>query len=347
MALDEEPPFWWTRPGAMAFLLSPISFVWGQAVGYNMARSPAASAPVPVLCIGNFIAGGAGKTPTAIAFANAVRKAGHVPGFLSRGYGGQLEGPLVVDLQKHRAVDVGDEPLLLAEEQTTVISGNRPAGAELLAANGCDFIIMDDGFQNPSLEKDFSLVVVDAQRGLGNGFAIPAGPLRAPLRRQLPHADAVLVIGAAVGGDEVIRQAARHGKPTHMAHVRPLRKREWKGQRVFAYAGIADPSKLFDTLDAVGADIVGKRGFADHHFYTEEEAEELLRLAKESEAVPVTTSKDMARLRSAGSAQDALAAASKVMEVKLEFEDPRAAAMIVDVTARNAQSRLVRSRTTH
>lgn len=344
MALDEEPPFWWTKPGAMAFLLSPFAFLWGQAVGFNMGRRPSASASVPVLCIGNFIAGGAGKTPTALAFAQAARKAGYAPGFLSRGFGGQISGPTIVNLKKHRAIDVGDEPLLLAGEVLTVVSHNRPAGAELLVANGSDFIIMDDGFQNPSLEKDFSLVVVDAKRGLGNGFSIPAGPLRASLKQQLPHADAVLVIGKAVGGDEVIRQAARRGKPVYTASVMPVRKREWKGQKVFAYAGIADPSKLFDTLEETGADIVDERAFSDHHFYTAEEAADLLRLAREKKATPVTTSKDMARLAGTGKQQEALAAASKVMEVKLELEDPRATAIVIDAAVRNAQSRLMNRR---
>ena len=176
MALEEAPPFWWENPGWQAWLLGPLGFAYGQVSSKRMNFSPSLSVDVPVLCIGNFITGGAGKTPTAIRFAKHIRKQGSKPGILSRGWGGSVNSPTVVKNDHHNAHDVGDEALLHAANAVTVVSSDRTAGAKLLLEQGCDFIIMDDGFQNPSLLKDYNLVVVDAKRGLGNGFydACPA-----------------------------------------------------------------------------------------------------------------------------------------------------------------------------
>lgn len=343
-AMDEAPPFWWTRPGPLAWALSPLSLLWGSGAARRMEMPPSASVGIPVLCIGNFIAGGAGKTPTALALARAARQRGRIPGFLSRGYGGRMTGPALVDPDRHRAIDVGDEPLLLAANAMTAISADRPAGADLLAANGCDFLIMDDGFQNPALEKDYSLVVVDARRGIGNGFAIPAGPLRAPLGRQLGMADAVLVIGEGSGADKVIRSAARRAKPVHRAAMRPLSREAFKGKWFLAFAGIADPQKFFDSLKACGAELFEMRGFPDHHPYSEEEAGELLEKAEFNKVALVTTAKDMARMRGAGGVVEKLAEAAQLFEVELEFEDPRVPALVVDATLSRAEQRMLRRR---
>ncbi|MEM7461428.1 MAG: tetraacyldisaccharide 4'-kinase [Pseudomonadota bacterium] len=344
MALDEAPPFWWKRPGPLAFLLSPIGFLWGRATAVRMSLPPDASVSVPVLCIGNFIAGGAGKTPTAIAFGKsaAARK---IPfGFLSRGYGGQYKGPTVVNLKKHHAADVGDEPLLLAKHGKTVVSADRYAGASMLVAEGCKLIIMDDGFQNPSIAKDFSLVVVDAKRGTGNGFSIPAGPMRAPLAAQLAYADAVLVIGDSRAGDQIIRQVARRGKLLHTARIVPKAIRKWKGKKFFAFAGIADPDKFFISLKKAGSIVEVRRSFPDHHAYTDEEANDLVREAQSRELQLVTTSKDMARLAGVGEPQDQLISETIVFDVELEFDDPRATDLVLDATLSAAEARLLRER---
>ncbi len=341
MALEEAPPFWWKKTGPLALLFSPLSLVWGWASTKRMELAPTASVPVPVLCVGNFIAGGAGKTPTAIALAAAAKKRGLKPGFLSRGHGGRIVGPALVDLEKHRAADTGDEPLLLAKAATTVICAKRPAGARLLVELGCNFIIMDDGFQNPSLAKDFSIVVVDAKRGIGNGWTIPSGPMRAPLSDQLALASAVLVIGEAPGADRVIRETARRGKPCYLARVRVSKAASWKGRKFLAFAGIADPSKFYDSLESTGAQIVSRRSFSDHHVFTRDEASELLTLAKDQEAELVTTAKDMARLAGTRDELAVLAVETKVLEIALEFDDTRAANMIIEHTLARAQQRFL------
>ena len=310
--------------------------------GRRMETAPSASVSVPVLCVGNFIAGGAGKTPTAIAICRAAAKHGLKPGFLSRGFGGSLAGPALVDLAHHHAAEVGDEPLLLAEEAPTVISADRPAGAARLVAEGCDFIILDDGFQNPHLAKDYNLVVVDAGRGIGNGMTIPSGPLRAPLTRQMALADSVVVIGDAPGGDRVIRETARRGKPSFLASLKPMQKAKWRKMRCLAFAGIGDPEKFFASLAECGADLVLTRAFPDHHVYSDEEIEELLEEAREQDLALVTTTKDMARLRGAGSMKEKLAEESQVFGVELEFEDQRTLSLILDATLARAEERALK-----
>lgn len=344
MALDEAPPFWWKRPGPLSFLLFPIGLLWGRAAALRMSLPPDASVSVPVLCIGNFIAGGAGKTPTAIAFGKsaAARK---IPfGFLSRGYGGLYKGPMLVDSKKHSSTDVGDEPLLLAMHGKTVISADRYAGASMLVAEGCELIIMDDGFQNPAMAKDFSLVVVDAKRGVGNGFSIPAGPMRAPLGAQLVHADAVLVIGDAKAGDQMIRQVARRGKLLHTARIVPKQVKDWKDKACLAYAGIADPEKLFISLENAGATVKVRRSFPDHHVYTDEEAADLIHEAQNRKLQLVTTSKDMVRLYGLGKPQEKLASKTAVLDVTMEFDDPRTTDLVLDATFAAAEARLLRER---
>ncbi|MFZ1814663.1 MAG: tetraacyldisaccharide 4'-kinase [Rhizobiaceae bacterium] len=343
MALQESPPFWWRKAGVRAWALSPLAALWGAVAARRMEQKPSASVQVPVLCVGNFVAGGAGKTPTVLALGKAARKRGLTPGFLSRGYGGHLHGPVMVDLDHHSASDVGDEPVLLARQAPTAISADRPAGAELLAARGCNFIIMDDGFQNPHLQKDFSLLVIDSGRGAGNGMPIPAGPLRAPLGRQLAMANGVLVIGRQSGADAIIRQTARRGKPVYLANTVAIRPSQWKKRRVVAYAGIADPLKFYGTLKDCGADIAARRSFPDHHVFTQEEVWELNESASRLEAELVTTAKDIARLEGGSHHQRELAASSLCLEIELEFDDPRTAGIIIDATLAAHDERMLAS----
>lgn len=340
MAAGEAPPFWWKKPGLESFLLWPAARAWGSVASWRMRRPAKSGAGVPVLCVGNFIVGGAGKTPTALALAGRAAARGLRPGFLSRGYGGAMRGVHVVDPGRHTAHETGDEPQLLARVAPTVIcGGNRVAGAHLLVAQGCDFVIMDDGFQNPDLARDFSLVVVDSRRGVGNGAVFPAGPLRAPLVDQLVLADAVLVIGEAPGADRVIRFAARSATPVHHARIVAANGEDFHGRKVVAYAGIADPEKFFATLAECGASVLARHSFADHHFFSEEEAGELLRSAKEAKAMLVTTSKDFFRLHG-GDALRRLAKRSKVLAVSIDFEDASLPDRIIEATlAAFAQNR--------
>ena len=336
--MNETPNFWWRPPGAAALALAPLSWAYGRLAAMRMAMPPRSVSQLPVLCIGNFIVGGAGKTPTALALADAAKKTGFAPGFLSRGYGGQVSAPCLVDRTLHNAHDVGDEPLLLAARHPTVVAADRPKGAALLEQQGVDLIIMDDGFQNPSLRKDYSLVVVDAMRGIGNGYAMPGGPLRAEFETQLSHADAVLVIGEDDAAQNIIRAAARRAKPVYLASLKPVNPRKWKGRKILAFAGIGNPDKFFTSLTQAGAELIESRRFGDHHRLVADEIDEIIETADRNNLEIATTAKDAARLEGVGAAHAGFLERVAVFKVRLTFENPAMAAAIVEQTVRNART---------
>jgi tetraacyldisaccharide 4'-kinase len=315
-----EPAFWWREPGLAARLLSPVAALYGAVAARRMRRT-GARAPAKVVCIGNLTVGGAGKTPTAIAAARLLRDAGANPAFLTRGYGGRLAGPVVVT-PTHTAAEVGDEPLLLARVAPTVVARDRVAGAAAAVATGADTIVMDDGFQNPSLAKDLSVLVVDGRRGIGNRKVIPAGPLRAPLAAQLARAHALLVVGEAGWSARTVTAAAPAAGPlllTGRLVPDPAAVAALKGTRVLAFAGIADPDKFFATLRAAAIEVVVTRRFADHHRFGASEANDLIAVAERSGLTLVTTEKDMVRM-TGDPALAALAARAKTLPVTLELD---------------------------
>jgi tetraacyldisaccharide 4'-kinase len=304
------PGFWWRKSGATAALLSPLAAIYGAVAGRRLAQN-GERAGVPVICIGNPTVGGAGKTPTAIAVARLLIGAGERPAFLTRGYGGKLSGPVRLETS-HTAADVGDEPLLLARVAPTVVSRDRVAGARHALAADATVIVMDDGFQNPALAKDLSILVIDGARGIGNGHVIPAGPLRAPLVPQLERAHAILIVGDGAGAVPATKL------PTFHARLAPDRAElaNLGGRRVLAFAGIGDPQKFFATLAAAGVNAQIQRGFADHHRYRADEAAALLAEAERHDLTLLTTEKDLARLQG-DPALTALAARVHVLPVEL------------------------------
>ncbi len=277
-------------------------------------------AGVPIICIGNPTLGGAGKTPTALAVARMLKAAGERPVFLSRGYGGRQRGPLLVAPDRDRAADVGDEPLLLARVAPTVVAHDRVEGAKAAQAAGASIIVMDDGFQNPSLAKDFSVLVIDGRRGLGNSRVFPAGPLRAPLDAQLARADAVVLVGAVGEGAAVAGAAAEARKlPLFRAWLEPDREAiaTLAGGRVLAFAGIGDPERLFATLREAGIAVAATRNFADHHRYTPADARDLCRQADAEGLMLVTTEKDQGTAAGRGGNGGAGCTGARVLPVGL------------------------------
>jgi len=317
------PAFWWQpRSSMLANLLRPAGSIYGAVAGRRM-RQAGECAALPVICIGNFTAGGAGKTPAAIAVAEILDGAGENPAFLSRGYGGNLRGPVQVQPQ-HRALDVGDEPMLLAAMAPTIVSADRPAGARLAHEIGATALIMDDGLQNPSLRKDCAFAVVDGATGIGNGLPLPAGPLRAPMKAQWPAVDAVLVIGNGAAGEAVAHGAERLGKRVFKGHLAPGRELadRVRGRRVLAFAGIGRPEKFFDTLRVCGAIVEEARAFPDHHPYNRSDLDGLRREAEARGLQAVTTEKDFVRIASLNGSvawMDLM-----VLPVRLRFDDEAA-----------------------
>lgn len=305
-----EPSFWWREASWQAALLAPVAAIYGAVAAWRMRRAGAA-AGVPVICVGNFHTGGAGKTPTAILVARLVAAAGERPVFLTRGYGGTLAGPVRVDPARHGAADVGDEPLLLERVAPVIVARDRVAGARAARAAGASVIIMDDGFQNPALRKDLSLNVIDAARGVGNGGVLPAGPLRAPLAAQLARTDAMIEIdepradrNAKAGADTNAIPPA-HGLaagrtiPRWRARFRVRAGHEVaRGKRVLAFAGIGDPARFFATLRAHGVDVAAREVFPDHHPFSADDLARLAARAAREGLTLMTTEKDHVRLAS-------------------------------------------------
>ncbi|MER8375117.1 tetraacyldisaccharide 4'-kinase [Mesorhizobium sp. M1406] len=328
---SEAPPFWWEEPDWRVLALSPLSAIYALAAGRGMRRAKREKIEAPVLCIGNFTVGGTGKTPVAIALAEQAQRMHLKPGFLSRGHGGSFAEPHVVDINHDSAKHVGDEPLLLAEHAPVAVTPNRAAGARLLLEkHGCNFLIMDDGFQSARIHIDYALVVVDARYGIGNGRVIPGGPLRAKVVDQLVFTSGLLKMGEGTAADAVVRQAARAGRPIFEARTEPSGKAGFAGKRLLAFAGIGHPEKFFDTVRAAGGELVSTRPFPDHHFYAEDELAELAATAGAERLGLITTAKDAARLRH-GASRDFLDQL-EVLEIDTVFELDHVPARIIDET---------------
>ena len=316
-----EPAFW-HRPSPTSHLLRPLAALYGAIAAQRLQRN-GFDAGIPVLCVGNYHLGGAGKTPAVLALAALLRELGETPVVLSRGYGGRLRGPITVDISKHAAADVGDEPLMLAFHGPVVVARDRIDGVALAKSQGASVILMDDGFQNPAVNKDAALIVIDSERGVGNGRVFPAGPLRAPLPPQLARTDALIVVGAGAAAEAVAAAVAASSRPVLSARLKPdaASRAQLKDRRVLAFAGIGDPARFFRTLRSNGVEVVRERPFADHHPFSARDIEALAAEAKRDGLTLVTTEKDLVRLRRP--TQLASVGSDIVpFKVELEFADP-------------------------
>lgn len=314
------PGFWFTAPDALApkaRLLRPLSRLYAAATARRL-RHPGTRVSVPVICVGNLNAGGTGKTPTVIALLARLRERKIHAHVVSRGHGGKLTGPLQVDPGRHVAADVGDEPLLLARHAPVWIARDRAAGAIAAIAAGAEAIILDDGFQNPALIKDLSLIVVDAERGFGNGLCLPAGPLREPVATGLGRADLLLSIGRASAQQDFVRRWGPAIVVPHLtAALEPVAKTaDWAGQKVLAFAGIGHPGKFFETLHGLGAEIVEAVPFGDHRPLGAADLARLATRAASLGATLATTEKDAMRLSAEW--RDKV----RVLPVQLKIDDP-------------------------
>jgi tetraacyldisaccharide 4'-kinase len=307
-------PDFWRAPRLLARLLAPLGALYGASIAFKARYARPFDPGIPVVCVGNLTAGGSGKTPVAIAIAEMLRAKGHRPYFLTRGYGGSERGPALAT-RGHSATVMGDEAVLLARTAPTIVARDRAAGARLARDKGATVIVMDDGHQNFSLRKNLSLAVVDAETGFGNGYQIPAGPLREPVGQGLSRADAVILVGDGAPDLKGFRG------PVLRAHLKPDGA-AFADKTVFAFAGIGRPEKFVASLEASGAAITGSCFFDDHHPYDEDELLQLRAVA--GDATLVTTEKDFVRLT------PAQREGIRVLKVSARFDEPAVMAGLLD-----------------
>lgn len=315
------PPWWYAKQSIWPTLLTPAALLWDAVTRARWALTKPYRSKVPVICIGNFTAGGAGKTPVAIAIAHILLSAGESPIFLSRGYGGTVKEAHLVYPSLDKAQTVGDEPLLLAQVAPTIVTADRAEGATLAERQGASVIIMDDGFQNPGLIKSLSFIVIDGELGLGNEHVIPAGPLRANLGSQLARADGFIQVGKGKAEERISSLAQEASLPILRAEIVPDREFAWlKNKPVVVFAGIGNPEKFFRLVENLGGKIAARFPFRDHHNYTRQDALKLLDTAARMDATLVTTQKDLVRIEGVGELQK-LKAAARALPVSIQFND--------------------------
>lgn len=312
-----KTPKFWSSNNIFSQVLLPFSYIYYFGFWARKVCSKAVKMPIPVICIGNLTAGGAGKTPVALYVGEMLKSKGIKAFYISRGYCGVQKSPILVDLGEHNASRVGDEPLLLAQILPTIVGKNRLQTAEFAVKNGAEIIIMDDGFQNPTLHKDLSLIVVDRHLSFGNERMLPAGPLREPVRVGLARADALILVNPPSFLPTTLPNI-----PIFLARTHPKNSMlALAGKRIVAFCGIAHPNKFYTMLEGGGAEILEQKSFPDHHNYTNSELENLRELAKKQNAILVTTSKDAARMSKEFLQEITIAEMELAFENKKNLED--------------------------
>ncbi len=343
-----EPRWWYENQSSpLVSLLQPFGAVAGWIVKRRWRTTRPYVSKLPVICIGNFTAGGTGKTPLALEIARLLKRAGLKPVFLSRGFGGSVKGPHRVMLTTDTANKVGDEVLLLAKCAPAFIARRRADGARFIeaaiATGACEgsVIIMDDGLQNPTLAKDLTIAVIDGARGIGNGMILPAGPLRAPLDFQLGLTDAV-VINQPLGSTKLhpVMGQLRSQFKGPMLHATPIPDGDqaWlTGTPLVAFAGIGNPTRFYDLLRQLEGRVVETISFADHQPLSQNDATRILNLAASHGATIVTTEKDLARLQGADGTLGHLRDQSRALPIRLGWageDEQRLTALLVEAHAR-------------
>jgi len=318
--IGETPPFWWRRAGWQAWLLAPVAFAYGRLAARRLARGGRLAFELPVIRIAALAVGLRVDTDVAIALAQACRRLGMRPGIAAAGPAGAFAAPHLVDRHHDLPRHVGDEALQCARAVPTALCADLAAAARMLAAEGVDIVVVADGDGGNRLQPDYTLAVVDAVRGLGNGHVVPAGPMRAPLVDQLRQASGLIVLGQGDGADHAVRLAARAARPLFHAALRPRAGIDLGGRRWLAFAGVADADRFFGMVRQAGGEIAAARAFREGHLYADDELDDLAALADAQGLSVVTSTRDAVRLEHGSEAATALRRRAVALETELAFE---------------------------
>lgn len=306
---------------AWRFLFLPVAPLYRGAVAarhaaYRRGWLRRTRLPVPVISVGNLTFGGTGKTPMVIALVRDLVRLGRQPAVLTRGYRRLGDDQVVVTgpHPRQRPSEVGDEPLEMARRLPgvpVVVDADRGRGGHEAVRLGADVVVLDDGFQHLRLERDLDVVLIDAGDPWGGGHLPPLGRLREPMA-ELRRADAVVITKVppdwrpVVASIEASVERIAPNPQVFVSRLLPSRLRrpdgEWvrpdalRNRRVFVFAGLGRPGGFLDTVRETGAEVVGKRWFEDHHPYSDSDLAEVLAVASDAGAVPVTTGKDAVKL---------------------------------------------------
>ena len=290
------PKFWNKKNNffdkIIILILLPFSFLFFliSRIGNFLRKKD--SVGVPIICVGNLVTGGSGKTPIVLFLSNLFKKKNvHI---ITRGYGGNLKGPIKVDKKLHNLSEVGDEALLLAKENIVWVSKNKYEGVFAATLNGAELIILDDGLQNNSIKKDFNIIVVDGDFGFGNGLMLPAGPLRENVNSGIKKADLLILLD----NDTHDIKTKLKGKINIIEGKSIIKDYEkLKNKKLIAFTGIGRPEKFLNSLKKRNLNIIRFYPFPDHYLYREKDLKKLIKHAKEKGAVLVTTLKDKERIK--------------------------------------------------
>jgi tetraacyldisaccharide 4'-kinase len=330
MGTSETPPFWWHEPDWRAFALAPAALAYAGIARRHLARDARETVDVPILRIGDFAVGVPGKTQTAMAFARAAKKMGHRPGIFCLAPSGFRSASHLIDAAHDSVRHVGEAAIEMASAAPVAVCKDGAPAARMLAAEGCDFLIFSDGNLAQSLRTHFTLVVVDARRGLGNGHVMPAGPLRCSLTDQVRNADALLRIGDSAGGNMAVRAAARAARPVYEAHSVPAGSASLAGRRLLAFTAVKDPDGFFGAVENAGGILAARRVFSEGHHLAAEELRELLAEAQANDAGLVTTRRDAIGLDGGEALPDGFRERLEIAEMAVEFELDTTAPAIIE-----------------
>lgn len=332
MGTSETPPFWWQKPDWRSFALAPAAAVYANATRIRLSRPAKVEVDLPILRVGDFAVAVPGKTQAAMAFARAARKFGHKPGLICQAPSGFGSQPHRVDRTHDSARHVGEAAFEMAAAAPTIICSDRAAGARMLAAEGCDFLFAVDGLTAWPLRTHYTVLVVDAGRGLGNERVIPAGPLRGSLTDHVRSADAVLRIGGGQGGNSAVRAAARAARPVYEARVAYQDGESLAGKKVILFSAIKDPETFFQAVAEFDADILATHVLAEGRLPLPDQLGEMVSLAEQEKALIVTTRRDLIRLEDADLMPDGAKSRLMALDMTVEFEVQENARTMIEET---------------